>query len=151
MKNFKYTASLQDKNGIITAAFGASNNKLISNVVKKLNSKILLPICQDIDLLKMYCTTLNSSAYYIKTWNYETSRYDYIIKLSSAIYDINGTCYLIKELKRKKEYIQSMPDYYHKFIKFLSSEFFLELRDLDSELNRICIEIENLLQIKKAA
>ena len=43
------------------------------------------------------------------------------------------------------EFFIKDPEYYKKDIKFLSCNMFLELRNFDTELNCICIEIENVL------
>ena len=151
MKTFNYTASIQSEDYLIIAALGAMNLKTITGAAKK-TEKLIPQICDNFNCFKLYFTSLNRYAYYLKIWNYQTNKYDYKRKLSDIIIELNLVNKIRDFIKQEKEFFIKNPEYHKKDIKFLSCKMFLELRNFDLELNRICIEIENALNnIKEAA
>ena len=150
MKTFNYTASIQSEDYLIIAALGAMNLKTITGAAKK-TEKLIPQICDNYGSFKLYFTSLDRNAYYLTIWNYNTNKYDYKRKLSDIIIELNLVNKIKGFIRQEKDFFIKNPEYHKKDIKFLSCKMFLELRSFDTELNSICIEIENLLQIKKAA
>lgn len=150
MKTFNYTASIQSEDNLIIAALGAMNLKTITGAARK-TEKLIPQMCDNFNCFKLYFTSLDRYAYYLKIWNYKTNKYDYQRKLSDVIIDLNLVNKIKNLIKQEKEFFIKSPEYHKKDIEFLSCKMFLELRNFDTELNCICIEIENVLNIQKAA
>jgi hypothetical protein len=150
MKTFNYTASIQSEDFLIIAALGAMNLKTIAGAARK-TEKLIPQICDNFNSFKLYFTSLDRYAYYLKIWNYKTKTHDYIRKLSDIIIDLNLVNKIKDFMRQEKDFFIKNPEYHKKDIEFLSCKMFLELRGFDAELNNICIEIENVLNNKKAA
>lgn len=150
MKTFNYTASIQTEDYLIIAALGAMNLKTITGAAKK-TEKLIPQICDNFNCFKLYFTSPDRYAYYLTIWNYKTKTYDYIRKLSDIIIGLNLVNKIKGFMQQEKEFFIKYPEYHKEDIKFLSCKMFLELRGFDTELNNICIEIENTLNNKQAA
>lgn len=150
MKTFNYTASIQSEDYLIITALGAMNLKTITGAAKK-TEKLIPQICDNYGSFKLYLTSLDRYAYYLKIWNYKTNKYDYKRKLSDIIIELNLVNKIKDFIRREKEFFIKNPEYYKKDVKFLSCKMFLELRNHDIELNNICIEIEQVLNNNQKA